>query len=107
MPSKFTGKRAVLMIPVSWLNEVANMLTKFHSPNDVIRVTVEGAGEASYLSFDINATALASAITNDLSGQFVKKGDSWLLGDGLKWNQRGLSIDVDWLQRQIIQLEKA
>ena len=107
MPSKFTGKRAVLMIPVSWLNEVANMLTKFHSPNDVIKVTVEGAGEASYLSFDINTTALASAVTNDLSGQFVKKGDGGLLGDGLKWNQRGLSIDVDWLRRQIIQLEKA
>ena len=107
MPSKFTGKRAVLLVPVSWLNEVANMLTKFYSPNNVVKVSVEGAGEASYLSFDINPTALVSAISNELSGQFIKNGDGGLLGDGLKWNQRGLSIDTDWLQKQIIQTEKA
>ncbi len=107
MPSKFTGKKTVLLIPASWLNEVANMLTKFHSPNNVIKVTVEGAGEAACLSFDVNPAALVNSIANELAGLFVKKFDNGLLGDGLKWNQRGLSIDTDWLAKQILQTEKA
>ena len=44
---------------------------------------------------------------NELSGQFPRKDDNSLLGEGLKWGERGLTIDTEWLAKAIVQAQKA
>lgn len=106
MLEKFIGKKSLLFVPVAWLNSVANLLTTMYSPKRTIIVRLEGVGEGANLAFDINPEAVAKAIVNELAGEFVKKGDCGLLGEGLEWTQRGLSINKDWFRQQVIQGEK-
>lgn len=107
MLSKFLGKEKVLLIPASWLNAVSSILNKFSSPKNTVSAKLEGDGDGSTMSIDIVPSAVAREIGNELSANFIRKGDASLLGDGLKWDERGLTIDTDWVYRQIIQAEKA
>ena len=104
MIGKFSAKSKVLLIPAGWLNSVANALNNVHSPRRTIRAAMEGDGEGSNLSLDINPQAAASAIAPQLAAEFPRKNDSSLLGEGLKWGERGLSIDREWLSRALASL---
>lgn len=107
MLSKFLGKGKVLLIPASWLNAVAIILNNVRSPQGTVKASLEGDGEGSHLRIDIVPDAAAREMLNALSANFVLKGDMSLLGEGLKWDERGLTIDKDWLRREVIQGEKA
>lgn len=103
MLSKFLDKTKVLLVPASWLNAVASILNGFSSPKGTVSATIEGSGEGSRMQIDIIPSAVAREIRNELSGDFICKGDAAQLGDGLKWGERGLTIDTEWLDRQIVQ----
>ena len=107
MLSKFLGKGKVVLIPASWLNAVASILNNFSSPKGTVSAKLEGDGDGSTMNIDIVPSAAAREIGNALSGEFIRKGDASLLGDGLKWDERGLTIDTDWVYRQILQTQKA
>lgn len=107
MLTKFLGRRKVVLIPAAWLNGVASILNRFSSPKGTVSAKLEGEGEGSTMNIDIVPSAVAREIGNDLQGDFIRKGDSSLLGNGLKWDERGLTIDTDWLALQIMQTEKA
>lgn len=104
---KFTGKKRILLVPASWLNTVANILSNISSPKRTVSVKIEGVGEGANLRIDIIPDAAAREMRSALSSEFICRGDQNLLGDGLKWSERGLTIDKDWLQREIRQVDKA
>lgn len=100
MLKKFHGKRRVLLVPTSWLNAIANILNGFASSKNTISAKMEGEGEGSNIRLDIVPEAAAREMRNALSANFICRNDKSLLGEGLKWNEHGLSIDKEWLQRQ-------
>ena len=104
---KFTGKKRILLVPASWLNTVANILSNISSPKHTVSVKIEGVGEGANLIIDIIPDAAAREMRSVLSADFICRGAQNLLGDGLKWSERGLTIDKDWLQREIRQVDKA
>lgn len=107
MLSKFIGKRKVLLVPASWLNEVANILNNLSSTKGTVSAKLEGDREGSNLRIDIVPAAAAREMREALSSNFVCKGNASLLGEGLKWGEKGLTIDKEWLRREVIQGEKA
>ena len=107
MLSKFHGKRKVLLVPASWLNAVAGILNGFTSPKGTVSARLEGSDEGSNMRIDIVPAAAAREMRNALTANFICKDDRSLLGDGLKWSERGLTIDKEWLRREVIQGEKA
>ena len=107
MLSKFHCRSKVLLIPAAWLNAVASILNTIASPKGTVSAKLKGDGDGSVLSIDIIPSAVARAIVNELSGQFPRKGDNSLLGEGLKWGERGLTIDTEWLAKAIVQALKA
>ena len=107
MLKKFFGSGKVLLVPVSWLNAVSSALNKFVSPKGTVSARLEGDGDGSAVNIDIVPAAVAREIQNELSGNFIRKGDKSLLGEGLKWGERGLTIDTEWLGKAILQTEKA
>lgn len=107
MLKKFVGKSKILLVPAGWLNEVAAILNGVRSPRGTIQARVDGAGEGASLSVDMNAPSAARELAQHLASEFPRKGDASLLGEGLKWGENGLTIDKEWLSRQIVQSEKA
>ena len=107
MIEKFTGKRKVLLVPASWLNAVANILNGIRSPKGTVSASLEGDGEGSNLRIDIVPKEAARELREALAAYFVMQGDGSLLGEGLKWGERGLTIDEEWFRREVIQGEKA
>ena len=103
MLSKFLIKRKVLFVPASWLNAVANILNGLASVKGTVSAKLEGEGEGSNIKLDIVPSAAAREMRSSLAADFICKGDAALLGDGLKWGERGLTIDTEWLDRQIVQ----
>ena len=104
MIQRFETKSKVLLIPARWLNAVANALNRAYSPKQTIEVRLEGCDEGSRLSFELNPRAAASTLFPFLAAEFPRKNDSSLLGEGLKWGDRGLSIDKEWLKRALASL---
>lgn len=101
MIGKFADKSKVLLVPAQWLNAVAAALNGAYSPQQTVEVTIEGEGEGSRLSLEIRPQAAASAMVPHLAAHFPRKNDPSLLGEGLKWDARGLSIDKEWLKRTL------
>ena len=104
MIKKFTAKRHVLFVPASWLNAVANVLNQFRSPRGTVSAKLEGGDEGSNMQIDIVPEAAARELRNELARNFVCKDDSTLLGAGLKWGERGLEIDLEWLAHQVVKV---
>lgn len=102
MIRRFETKSKVLQIPARWLNSVANALNNIRSPRQTIEARLEGDGEGSNLSLDIRPQSAASVIAPHLAAEFPRKNDNSLLGEGLKWGERGLAIDKEWLKRAIV-----
>lgn len=107
MLEKFIGKRKVLLVPASWLNAVTSILNGIRSPKGTVSASLEGDGEGSNLRIDIVPSAAARELQDALASNFVRKNDYSLLGEGLKWGERGLTIDKDWFRREVVQGEKA
>ena len=106
MLRRFFVRRKVPLVPASWLNAVANILNNPHSPKGTISAKLDGDGEGATLNLDINPAVAATQMRDHLAANFLCKGDSRLLGDGLVWGERGLTIDKEWLAKQVIQAEK-
>ena len=107
MLKKFIGRKNLLLVPAVWLNTVANILTNIRSPSSSVKATLEGEDEGANLQLDINPKGAVPLLAPELAKEFVHKGDLSLLGEGLKWGERGLTIDKEWLQREIVQGEKS
>ena len=107
MLRRFFGRSRIPLVPASWLNAVASILNNVRSPKGTVKATLEGDGEGSHLHIDVVPDAAARELRDALSANFVLKGDMSLLGEGLKWDELGLTIDKDWLRREVIQGEKA
>ena len=107
MLKKFTGRKNILLVPAVFLNTVANMLTNIRSPSGSVKVSSEGEDEGANLRIDIEPKGAAALLAPVLASKFVRKGDMSLLGEGLKWGERGLTIDKDWFRREVLQGEKA
>lgn len=106
MLEKFIGLKRVILIPAEWLNTVANIFNNIRSPKNTIIVRIEGYGEGSNMTIDLNPREAAIVLSDFLAGEFIRKGDNSLLGEGLKWTQSGVTIDKDWFRQQVIQGEK-
>ena len=106
MLKKFIGKRKLALLPTSWLNAVANILNDIRSKSGTVAARVEGEGEGSNLNIDIVPAAAAREMRDELAKSFLCKDVGSLLGEGLKWSERGLTIDKEWLQREIVNSEK-
>ena len=101
MIQRFAIKSKVLLIPARWLNSIANALNNVHSPRRTIEARLEGDGEGSSLAFDLRPQAAASDMAPYVGAEFPRKNDSSLLGEGLKWGERGLTIDKEWLKNTL------
>lgn len=106
MLRRFFRRSKVPLVPASWLNAVANILNKPHSPKGTILAKLDGDGDGATLNLDINPAVAATQLRSHLAANFICNGDSTLLGEGLVWGERGLTIDKEWFARQVIQCEK-